>query len=74
MSDAEKTVEITLDVPITNIVNGGKKTYQGKVRVPKGIADDLKRREHEYLMYERSLIRNNGSTVAAGSLIGGQAE
>lgn len=72
MADSEKLVEINLDVPLTNIVQGGKKEYFGKVKVTQEVADDLKRREHDYLMYERSMIRDNGQQINAGSLVGNQ--
>lgn len=71
MADAEleKTVEIELDVPLRN-VNENNKTYYGKVRVPKSMADDLKRREHEFHEYERNLIRDNGRSIDAGNIVG----
>lgn len=69
---AEKLYEIELSVPLQNIVQGSKKEYFGKVRVTKEVADDLKRREYEHMQYERSLIRDNGHQIDAGSLVGNQ--
>ena len=74
MSDTEKLVEIELDVPLQTLTKDGRKEYFGKVKVTKDVADDLKRREHEYHQYERSLIRNNGRSVEAGSIVGGTGE
>ena len=55
-----KEVEITLDRPF--VTNG--KVLQGKVRVPMEVADDLKRREHEYSQYEKGLLTRRTEDVA----------
>lgn len=70
---AKELVEIELDVPLKNVnedVPHGGKVYYGKVKVTPEMAEDLKRREHEYHEYERNLIRNNGKQINAGDIIG----
>jgi hypothetical protein len=70
---AGQLVEIELQVPLQNIVPGGKREFKAgeTLKVTEEIAEDLKRREKEYLAYERSLIRDNGSMVEAGKIVGG---
>lgn len=70
---ANELVEIELQVPLQNIVPGGKKEFPAgkKIKVTPAIAEDLQRREKEYLAYERSLIRDNGTMIEAGKIVGG---
>lgn len=63
-----KEVEITVDRPF--ITNG--KVLHGKVRVPMNVADDIKRREHEYQEYEKRLLRKDSETVHVKDIAVGQ--
>ena len=65
-----KEVEIEISRPF--ITNGkqmgveiidGKQVFTGRIKVPMEVAEDIKRREHEYDQYERDLLRNNGETL-----------
>lgn len=64
-------VELELSVPLTNVgkFEGGTHNRQrnvtvfhGKVLVDADMAEDLRRREKEYLQYQAGLVSDNGST------------
>ena len=79
MAETSKEVEIEITRPF--VTNGkmvgveiidGKQVFTGKAKVPMDVADDLKRREHEYDQYEKSLLRKSEETVAVKEIsVGG---
>lgn len=58
----EKEVDITLT---ERFQTNGRTVGPGKVRVPKSVADDLMRRQHEFDQDKLRLLQNNGETVDA---------
>lgn len=58
----EKEVEITLS---ERFQTNGRFVGPGKVRVPASVADDLKRREHEFIEDQKRLLQSNGETIDA---------
>jgi peptidyl-tRNA hydrolase len=83
MSSDKDMVTIELEVPLTTVgkAAGGKydgnkaqTVHHGKVTVTSEVAEDLLRRQKEYLQYERTLIRDNGRTgIDSGTISGNQA-
>ena len=63
----EKLVEVNLGD--NRFVTNGV-TMQGRVKVPKEIAEDLQRRIQEQSQYEKYLYNDQGRQVAAGTIVG----